>query len=74
MSKIKQFLTELNALQEEFGLYVVSDTEEELLVSLERNNNPVNIVCYVGDHTISGFDDIHSIIDPENAKKVFDNE
>ena len=71
MSKIKQFLTELNALQEEFGLYVVSDTEEELLISLERNNNPNNIVCYVGDHTINGFDDIKaSFINEEDIYDI----
>lgn len=70
MKKINQFLTELNGLQEEFGLYVVSETEEELLISLERNNNRNNIVCYLGNHTINKFDSNRSEIDFENAKKI----
>ncbi len=71
--KVKQFMTELNAIQEEYGLYIVSEAEEELLISLERNDNPTNIVCYVGSHSVSDFDDDRSIIDVVNIEKVQDN-
>jgi len=52
MNVVEKFLHEVNALQEEYGLFIVANTEEELLVSLERNDNQSAVVCLTGDYTI----------------------
>ena len=55
MNIVEKFLHEVNALQEEYGLYIVSDQEQELLVSTERNDNQSTVVCLTGDHTIKEY-------------------
>ena len=70
--KIEKFLHELNALQQEYGLFIVTESEEEILVSLERNANTQNIVCYTADHTINDLDDERAEFDAYVLGRMID--
>jgi hypothetical protein len=70
ISKVKQFLTEVNALQEEYGLYIIAQEEMELLVSLGRDETPNNVVCYTGDTTLGGSYKENAIFIEDNIERM----
>ncbi len=73
INKVKQFLTEVNALQEEYGLFIIAQEEHELLVSLGRDETPNNVVCYTGDVTIGGDYQDNIIFIEENLRRLNDD-
>lgn len=74
MNKLEKFMHEVNALQEEYGLYIVSEEERELLISLERNDNQSQVVCLTGDWTIKDLDKDKAVVIRELLMKVEDND
>ena len=73
INKVKQFLTEVNALQEEYGLFIIAQEKHELLVSLGRDETPNNVVCYTGDVTIGGDYQDNIIFIEENLRRLNDD-
>lgn len=67
---VEKFLHEINALQEEYGLYIIAQEEQELLVSLGRDETPNNVVCYTGDVSIGGEYQDNAIFVDENIKRI----
>ena len=74
MNKLEKFMHEVNALQEEYGLYIVSEEERELLISLERKDNQSQVVCLTGDWTIKDLDKDKAVVIRELLMKVEDND
>ena len=61
MNKVEEFMAELAEIQQKYELYIVTETEEPILVSLEPNANNHNIVCYTNNVVID-------VLDPEKAQ------
>lgn len=70
ISKVKQFLSEVNALQEEYGLFIIAQEEQELLVSLGRDETPNNVVCYTGDISLGGDYKENAIFVEDNIERM----
>ena len=73
MNKVEKFLHEVNALQEEYGLYIISDQEQELLISLDRTDNQSAVVCLTGDVTIKDYNKDKGLIIPELLMRISDD-
>ena len=56
MEKIAQFLSELNEVQERYELYIVTQSEDEMLVSADRTPNNHQIVALTGHSSIRELD------------------
>ena len=69
-SKVEQFLQDIDALQEEYGMYLISQEEQELLVSLSRYEAPSEILCYTGDSTVGPEYENNRVFVPENLERV----
>lgn len=50
--QVIDFMSELAEIQEKYGMYIVTETEEPILVSLEPNANNHNILCYTNNVVI----------------------
>lgn len=55
--KVQEFLTKLAELQDEYDMYIVSETEEELVVSSDGTASTNSILAYTGDTVVQGFSD-----------------
>jgi len=73
VSRVEKFLTEVNALQEEYGLYIIAQEEQELLISLGRDETPNNVVCYTGDSTLGGDYQDNAVFVEENLRRMSDD-
>jgi len=62
MEKVRDFLAAVAELQEEYGMYIVTEMEEPILLSLETNANNHNIICYTN----------RTYIDELSSEAVFD--
>ena len=70
MDKIAQFLIALNEIQEEYGMYIVTEYEEEMLISLDRTPNNHMIVCMTGESSINELNEDLMNFDPINLLKI----
>lgn len=52
IEKVVSFMAELAELQDKYELFIVTETEEPILVSMEPNANNHNIVCYTNNVVI----------------------
>ena len=50
--QVIDFMSELAEIQDKYGMYIVTETEEPILVSLEPNANNHNILCYTNNVVI----------------------
>jgi len=72
MSKVRDFLQEVAELQQQYGIYIVTETEEPVLLSLEPNANNHNIVCYTNRTYIDELSD-EAVFDEINMKVLEDD-
>ena len=73
MNKVEKFLHEVNALQEEYGLYIISDQEHELFVSIDRSDNQSTVVCLTGDYTIKEYNKNKGLIVTDLLVRISDD-
>jgi hypothetical protein len=50
--QVIDFISDLNEIQEKYGMFIVTESEEPILVSLEPNANNHNILCYTNNVVI----------------------
>ena len=50
--QVIDFMSELAEIQDKYGMFIVTETEEPILVSLEPNANNHNILCYTNNVVI----------------------
>lgn len=70
--QVIDFISELSEIQDKYGMYIVTETEEPILVSLEPNANNHNILCYTNNVVIDELKLDLAEFDTVNLEKLED--